>query len=329
MAELQPALPADGTPTGRVHVLANGDSITLLPADAFYAQLVTRNRGLVSDVEQQRLRTAGILVAGCGSVGGAVVEPFVRLGAEHLTLAEPDGYDLPNMNRQSARLQDIGRNKAVVFQERMRDINPYASLQVETQGITQDNVERLVRDADLIVDAVDVTTKPPLRAKFLLHEQAKRQRKPVLAGYDIAGLQLLITYDYRRASTTVLHGRVKAEEIDAIEPFVFLRRVIPIRAIPYEIIGELRRQLRGEAQGFPQIVYTAQLFGVLALPAALDLLAGRPLRRQVIIDVPSELRPLGARASVALTRLAGLGRLYADFRRSRRRAANSSNTAAG
>jgi len=69
-------------------------------------------------------------------------------------------------------------------------------------------VERLVQAADLIIDAVDVTTKPPLRAKFALHRQAKRFGVPVLAGYDVAGLQLLITYEYRRSSTAVLHGRV-------------------------------------------------------------------------------------------------------------------------
>ncbi|HEX9540144.1 MAG TPA: hypothetical protein VGA04_18440 [Streptosporangiaceae bacterium] len=41
--------------------------------------------------EQQMLRRAGILVAGCGSIGGAVVEPLVRMGAERLVLGEPDG----------------------------------------------------------------------------------------------------------------------------------------------------------------------------------------------------------------------------------------------
>lgn len=300
--------------------LADRDAVALLTADEFYARLVTRNRGLITEVEQQRLRAASILVAGCGSVGGAVIEPFVRLGAERLVLAEPDTYDLPNMNRQSARLQDIGRNKAAVFQERMREINPYAAIEVETRGITDENVERLVQAADLIIDAVDVTTRPPLRAKFALHRQAKRFGVPVLAGYDVGGLQLLITYDYRRSSTAVMHGRVKAEEIDDLEPFVFLRRVIPIRAIPFEMIGELRRQLRGEGQGFPQLVFTAQLFGVLALPAALDLLAGRPMRRQVIIDVPGQLRPLPARLRVGLARLGGLSRLYLEFRRNRRRA---------
>jgi len=300
------------------HTLSDGRQVPLPPHDEFYAKYVTRNRGLIPEAEQERLRTATILVAGCGSVGGAVVEPFVRMGAERLILAEPDGYDLHNMNRQSVRLQDIGRNKAEVFQERMRDLNPFASLRVEPHGITDENVEKVVQEASIIIDAVDVTTKPPLRAKFALHKQAKKFRVPVIAGYDIAGLQLLWIYDYRKPSTKLLHGHVREEEIERIEPLDFLHRVIPLAAIPYELIPELRLQIRGERQGFPQIVYTANLFGVLALPAALDLLAGRPVRRRVILDVPSALRPWPQRLRLGLARLVDLYRLNNEFRRQRR-----------
>lgn len=203
----------------------------------------------------------------------------------------------------------------------MRDINPYASIDVEEHGITDENVERLVRGSALIVDAVDVTTKAPLRAKFNLHKYAKQYRVPVLAGYDIAGLQLMWTYDYRKDATAVLHGKVREEEIADIEPLVFLRRVVPIAALPYEIVGELGRQIRGERQGFPQIVYTAHLFGVLALPAALNLLAGRPVRQRVIIDIPTELRPLPQRLGATAARLWGLYNLNNLYRRSRRAAA--------
>jgi hypothetical protein len=34
--------------------------------------------------DQDRVRKATFLVAGCGSVGGAVIEPLIRFGAEHL-----------------------------------------------------------------------------------------------------------------------------------------------------------------------------------------------------------------------------------------------------
>jgi len=316
----QQPIPEQLTPTspagaGVTHTLTNGQVVSLPPHDEFYRQLTTRNRGIIGEQEQQRLRTSPILVAGCGSVGGAAIEPLVRMGAERLLLAEPGEYDLPNMNRQSVRLQDIGRNKAEVFQERMRDINPYATITVDPRGIVDDNVVSLVQQSAVILDGVDVTTKAPLRAKYALHQQAKRFRVPVVAGYDIAGLQLLITYDYRRPDVPVLYNRIRAGEVATLEPMQFLRRVIPIPAISYEVIGELHRQLKGESEGFPQVVYTANLFSVLALRATLNILAGKPVKRRVMIDSHNVLRPLPEKLKVLAERGAGLAGLWLAFQR--------------
>ena len=43
-----------------------------------------------------------------------------------------------------------------------------------------------------------------------------------------------------------------------------------------------RRVKAGEGAGFPQLVYTANLFGVLAVRAAMDILSGRPVRKRVV-----------------------------------------------
>jgi molybdopterin/thiamine biosynthesis adenylyltransferase len=287
----------------------------LPPHDEFYAALIDRNRPLISDDEQRRLRRSLIVVAGCGSVGGAAVEPLVRLGAENLVLAEPDDYDMHNMNRQSVRLQDLGRNKAVVFQERMRDVNPFARIEVETDGITDANVRDLVSRAAVVIDAVDVTTKKPLAVKFALHEQAKRFRVPVVAGYDVAGVQALLTYDYRDDGVQVLDGKITAEQVADLEPARFLAEVVPLRAVPLEIIPVFEELRRGERTTFPQLVYSAQLFGVLATRAVVELVAGRKVRRCVVIDVHDILRPLPVRAAVQRDRIRGLIRLLRDVRR--------------
>jgi hypothetical protein len=289
--------------------------MTLPPHDEFYSQLIKRNEGLISAQDQERLRHSTILVAGCGSVGGAAVEPLVRMGAERLILAEPGEYDMHNMNRQSVRLQDIGRNKAEVFQERMRDINPFASITVDKRGIVMENVDAMVKDTAVILDGVDVTTKPPLKAKYALHERAKQYRVPVVTGYDVAGLQLLLIYDYRIPGTEIMWNRIRADEVDRIEPMAFLRRVVPLGAIPYEMIPELRKQIRGEREGFPQIVYTAMLYGVLSLPAVIELLANRPIRHQVMIDVPTLFRGTLSRVGHYFSRLGGLYSLLGEFNR--------------
>jgi len=286
-----------------------GDGRPLPAHDAFYAELTTRNTPLITPEEQERLRTATILVAGCGSIGGAAVEPLIRLGCENLILAEPDGYDIANMNRQAVRLQDVGRNKAVVIAERMKEINPYATCEVHDHGITAENVEDVTSRADLILDGVDVTTKPPLRHKVHLHRHAREKRKVVVSGYDIAGVQMLLVYDYRDPSTELLDGKVKLDEVEKLEPFEFLARVIPFTVIPIEIIPELERQVRGEGGGFPQLVYTANLFGVLAVRATIDILAGRPVRKRVVIDADAALRPRSQKPGIEYRRLRSLLRL--------------------
>lgn len=301
-----------------------GDGSPLPPHDVFYRELTTRNTPLVTPEEQERIRTATILVAGCGSIGGAAVEPLIRLGCEHLILAEPDGYDIANMNRQSARLQDVGRNKAAVFAERMREINPYATVEVHDHGITEENVEDVVSRADLILDGVDVTTKTPLLHKVNLHKHAREKRKFVVSGYDIAGLQMLLVYDYTDSRVALMGGKVKLEEVERLEPFEFLARVIPFTAIPIEIIPELERQVRGEGAGFPQLVYTANLFGVLAVRAAMDILAGRPVRKRVVVDANAELRPRSQRPGLEATRLRALLRLNKQAKALRKGAGSGS-----
>jgi tRNA threonylcarbamoyladenosine dehydratase len=280
-----------------------------LPPDEFYAQLTARNRGLVDDEEQQRLRRTTILVAGCGSVGGAVVEPLVRLGAERLVLVEPDQYELHNLNRQSAELADVGRNKARVLAQRIRRVNPHVDVRVDELGVTVDNAGSLVADAGLIFDGVDVTTSPALVCKHALHVAAQRSGVPVVCGYDIAGTQLLLVYDYRVRSLPVLGGRLAGRPVDSLDPLHFLARVVPLRAVPVEMFGELRRQLSGESTAFPQLIYSAQLFGVLACRAGLDLLAGRPVRHRIVVDVHTLTRTGTYRWRMRLARLVELARM--------------------
>ena len=227
------------------------------------------------------------------------------------------------MNRQSVRLQDVGRNKAEVFQERMREINPYATVDVHPHGITDDNVRPLVESADVVIDGVDVTTKAPIKHKYNLHKEAKRLGKPVISGYDIAGLQLFYIYDYRDGGTEIMNGKIKADEVEKLAPFEFLARIIPVPAIPIEMIPELRKQLAGESEGFPQLVYTAHLFGVLTAPAVLDILSGRPVRKRVIIDVNKLLRPTGHKLQLETKRWRGLFQLNREARSFRRSASAS------
>lgn len=259
-------------------------------ADAYYTDLTERNRGLIPDAAQQRLRTGKVLVAGCGSTGGAAIEPLARLGVGAFVLTEPGTYELNNLNRQSANHTDIGRNKAEVGAERIKAIHPFAEVTVDTGGVQADNAALLLDGVDVVVDGVDVTTMKGWQAKYTLHVEAARLGIPVVSGYDMSGTQHLRYYDYR-AGLEPLAGQVTEKDLADESLWNLLLRVIPREIVPADLIADITAH-RGESEySVPQLVYASHMFGVLASRYVVEILAGNPVRSELTVDVHSLVTP--------------------------------------
>ncbi|MGW0933305.1 HesA/MoeB/ThiF family protein [Streptomyces sp. NPDC002644] len=264
------------------------------PDRAFYDELVTRNKGVVSPEEQEALREATVLVAGCGSIGGAAVEPLTRLGVRKFLLADPGTFELNNLNRQNAGADDIGRNKAVVAAERVLAINPHASVTVFADGVTEETVEELTATSEMIIDGVDVTTVEGWHAKHLLHREAVRRRLPLVTGWDMAGAQYVRHYDYRRTRVP-FEGRITMRDLQRAGTWDLLRRAVPLRRVPVEMLAEIRAHHMTADYSFPQVSYTANAFGVVSAHMTARILAGRGVPREIFLDVHRMARPLGER----------------------------------
>lgn len=264
--------------------------MSILTAAAGYHELTTRNAGVIDAAAQERLRTATVLVAGCGSIGGAAVEPLARLGVRHFLLADPGAYELNNLNRQNATLADLGRNKAQVAAERIAAINPDTVVDVFAQGVTAEVAAELVGRCDVIVDGVDVTTGSGLRAKVVLHEHAAAHGRPLFTGWDMAGAQYVRTYDYRRIRRP-FDGRLAAADVERLDMWKLLQRLVPARYVPLEMIEIAARNLENPDFSFPQLVYAADLFGALSARLVVALLTGERVREHIYIDLHQAARP--------------------------------------
>jgi hypothetical protein len=289
------------------------------PETAHYREMTRRNQPSLSRKEQGALRAVRILVAGCGSIGGATVVPLVRMGAERFVLCEPGDYELNNLNRQAADIGDIGRNKAEVQAARARAINPQAEVLVEPDGVTEDNVDWLVGTSDLVLDGVDVTEPAGITAKRALHDEAWRQRRLVISGLDLGGTQLVYAFDYRDGHTRPLNGRLDGAPagIGAVE---FLSRLVDPLDVPREMVAYTEAMIRGEAGSPPQLAPTADQFGVLAAWMVLDFAAGRPVRRRVKVAIPDLVMPHGRRLANETARMFELARVKFLLESTRRRA---------
>jgi len=290
------------------------------PETAHYREMTRRNQPSLSRKEQGALRNVRILVAGCGSIGGAPVVPLVRLGVERFVLCEPGDYELNNLNRQAADIGDIGRNKAAVQADRARAINPEVEVLVEPDGVTEDNVDWLVGTTDVVIDGVDVTEPAGIAAKRALHDEAWRQRRLVISGLDLGGTQVVYAFDYRDGRTRPLNGRLdKApEDLDALQ---FLTRLVSPLDVPRELLAYSEAMIRGQAGSPPQLAPTADQFGVLAAWMVLDFAAGRPVRRRVKVAIPNLVMPRSRRLTNETARMVQLARVKFLLESTRRRAA--------
>ena len=273
----------------------------------FLAEFRLRNRGLISDSDQTALSEARFLVAGCGSTGGAAIEPLVRAGAMRMILVEPGSYELHNLNRQRATLDAIGCNKAAWLAKDALAINPYLDLEIVEIGISSLNAGDMTARADLIIDAIDVTSMEGLEGKCALHEAAAAARRPVISAYDLAYRQYVSIYDYRRLRAP-LRG-----ELDRVRkaptPTDALARLIPFWAIPYELLEEIVRLQDEPNASISQLGCAADLFGALVVPLAVELLANRSVKKSYVLDLKDPSLPFSRRAARRVKTLAGLIRL--------------------
>ena len=88
-----------------------------------------RTEMLLGAEAMERLRAAHVVVFGLGGVGSWCAEALARSGVGRLTLVDEDSVAESNLNRQVCALgSTIGRPKAEVMAERLRDIAPDAEL---------------------------------------------------------------------------------------------------------------------------------------------------------------------------------------------------------
>ena len=110
------------------------------------------------------LRQAHVLVVGLGGVGAYAAEMIARAGVGRMTIADADTVAPNNINRQLVALHStVGRQKAEVLADRLRDINPAIGLTIVNRYIRDEETYTLLDAAayDFVVDAID-TLSPKL-----------------------------------------------------------------------------------------------------------------------------------------------------------------------
>ena len=115
----------------------------------------SRTRQLIGEEGLELLKASSVLIVGVGGVGSYAAEAIARAGIGNITLMDGDSVQPSNLNRQLVALMStIGRNKAEVMAERIRDIDPDTKVTALARFYEENDVLDLTA-YDWIIDAID------------------------------------------------------------------------------------------------------------------------------------------------------------------------------
>ncbi len=131
-----------------------------------------RNLGALSEEECALLRGKTVLVAGCGGLGGYLIEMLLRLGVGEIRAADGDCFEASNLNRQLLSAPGLlGRPKAEIAAERAAAVNPDVRFVAVPEFVTEENVRQLIRGCDAVLDALDNIASRNMLAKACAEAQ--------------------------------------------------------------------------------------------------------------------------------------------------------------
>jgi tRNA A37 threonylcarbamoyladenosine dehydratase len=143
-----------------------------------------RSELLVGSEKLNKLANAHVMIVGLGGIGSFAGEFIARAGVGTLTLIDGDVFDPTNKNRQLTALDStIGRNKAVVLGERIKDINPEIKLNIIEEFVLPERVWELLAEykPDYVMDCIDSITPKVYLIKTCV-EQGQRLISSMGAG---------------------------------------------------------------------------------------------------------------------------------------------------
>jgi molybdopterin/thiamine biosynthesis adenylyltransferase len=136
----------------------------------------------LSPEENEKLATFKVFVAGCGGLGGYVIEELARLGIGHITAADGDVFEESNLNRQLlSSVALLGKSKAEAAKQRMLAVNPDVEVTPIHIMLDDDNCPELIRGHDLVIDALD-----NMGARKVVEKACEKEGIPMVHG-AIAG----------------------------------------------------------------------------------------------------------------------------------------------
>jgi adenylyltransferase/sulfurtransferase len=166
----------------------------------------------VGPAGQKKIIKSKVLVVGAGGLGCPVIDYLSRAGVGNIGIIDHDKVDISNIHRQSLyNSKDIGKSKVIVLKKKIKLINPLVNVKIFKERIGKENIKKIFKNYDFIVDGSD-----NFKTKFLLNKYSLKYNKILIVGAISKMDGHIFTFDFKNKTDPCLKCFYQTEPSDEI-----------------------------------------------------------------------------------------------------------------
>lgn len=137
---------------------------------------------------QEKIKAAKVLVLGAGGLGSPALLYLATAGVGNIGIVDFDTVSISNLHRQILyTFADLGKPKSAMAKKRLETINPFINIKSYNVKITAENINDLIEEYDIILDAPD-----NFETRYII-EKACTQKNKIIIHASVSRFQGQVT----------------------------------------------------------------------------------------------------------------------------------------
>ena len=143
--------------------------------ERYSRQIILKKIGVIG---QKKLLKSSVLIVGVGGLGSPIAIYLAASGIGKIGIIDRDKVEISNLSRQIIfSTKDLKKNKSSTAINKLNKINPDIQFESFNKKLTKNNINKIAKNFDLIVDGSD-----NFRTRFLINDYCLHNKKILVSG---------------------------------------------------------------------------------------------------------------------------------------------------
>jgi len=185
------------------------NSLSKRKLERYSRQIILKDIGILG---QKKIINSKVLIVGIGGLGSPVADLLARCGVGYIGAIDHDKVDISNLQRQILYTsKDVGKFKVDIFKRRIKLINKDVKVKILKEKASEKNLNKVVKDFDIIVDGTD-----NFKTKFLINKFSLKYKKKLIVGAISKFDGHIFSFDFNNKSSPCLKCFYQSEPSDEV-----------------------------------------------------------------------------------------------------------------